>query len=251
MFAVIKKKHLLALFAVFTSVVVITVCVTVFTVSAEKKLLPIYSTDSADQVAISFDASWGSDKTKSIVDICCSYGIKPTFFLTGIWIDANEEMAKYIHEHDIEIANHSEHHYSMKGLDRKKLNEEIDSTNEKIKKITGSMPKLFRPPFGDYDNALIETLESKQMYCIQWSVDSLDWKGLSADEIVSRVLKSVEGGSIVLFHNNSDHIVEALPRIIEGIMAKGLKLVEVGSLIYKDNYKIDSQGKQIRTNVGN
>lgn len=250
MFAVIRKKHLITLLAVFTAVVIVTVCVTVFTVSAEKKQLPIYSTDSEGCVAISFDASWGSDKTKSIVDICCSYGVKPTFFLTGIWIDANEEMAKYIHEHDIEIGNHSEHHYSMKGLDRKKLNEEIDITNQKIEKITGKMPELFRPPFGDYDNALIETLNSKHMYCIQWSVDSLDWKGLSAEIILTRVLKSVKGGSIVLFHNNSDHIVEALPKIIEGILAKGLKLVDVGSLIYKDNYKIDSQGKQIRTNNG-
>lgn len=246
MFAVIKKKHLIIVATLLIAVILSGVLVTTFTVSAQKKLLPIYYTDDDVRVAISFDAAWGSDKTRRIVDILNEYGVKATFFLTGFWIDANPEALKYIYDHGIEIGNHSENHYNMSGLGVGDLNKEIDSVNEKIKAVTGYQPQLFRAPFGDYNNALLKVLDSKGMYCIQWNVDSLDWKGLSAKELKERVLPNVKGGSIVLFHNNSDHIVEALPDIIEGILSKGLKLVSIGDLIYKDNYTIDNTGKQQR-----
>ena len=244
MFAVFSKKQIIGFVAVLVSVVIAGAGITAITVSAEKKMLPVYYTDREDAVSISFDAAWGSDKTKSIVDICAEYGIKATFFLTGFWIDANPDMVKYIYENGFEIGNHSENHYNMSGLSRKKVDEEIESVNTKINALTGTTPKLFRPPFGDYNNTLIKAINEKKMFCIQWNVDSLDWKGLSGDEIIARVLPKIESGSIVLFHNNSDHIVEALPKIIEGIFAKGLKIVTIGELIYQENYSIDNNGKQ-------
>lgn len=246
MFAVIKKKHLIALVAILCLVVISSVLFGTMTVSAQKKLLPIYCTDDEMKVAISFDAAWGSDKTRRIVDILNDYGVNATFFLTGFWIDANLDALEYIHEHGIEIGNHSENHYNMSGLSKDAQEREIESVNEKIKAVTGFQPQLFRAPFGDYNNSLLTELDKKGMYCIQWDVDSLDWKGLTATELKERVLPNVKGGSIVLFHNNSDHIVEALPDIIEGILSKGLKLVSVGELIYKDNYTIDNTGKQQR-----
>lgn len=247
MFAVVKKNHLIAIIALVLVVVFSLTTVTVITVAAEKKMLPIYCTDDNERVAISFDAAWGSDKTKRIVDICSEYGIRATFFLTGFWIDANQDALRYIYEHGFEIGNHSENHYNMSGLSKEKQKQEITSVNEKIKAVTGTDPILFRAPFGDYNNKLLKGIEELNMYCIQWDVDSLDWKGLSADELINRVVPKVKNGSIVLFHNNSDHIVEALPAIIEGIMSKGYSLVSIGDLIYKDNYSIDSNGKQYKT----
>lgn len=246
MFAVITKKQLALFISVIVVIVVFSAGITLITVSAEKKLIPIYYTDRQDSVSISFDAAWGSDKTKRIVDCCLEYGIKTTFFLTGFWIDANPEMVKYINDAGFEIGNHSENHYNMSGLSKSKVDQEIESVNTKIYNLTGVMPTLFRPPFGDYNNTLIKSLNDKNMYCIQWNVDSLDWKGLSAKEIEDRVLSKIEGGSICLFHNNSDHIVEALPNIIEGIFTKGLKIVPIGELIHKNGFTIDSNGKQIK-----
>ena len=82
------------------------------------------------------------------------------------------------------------------------------------------------------------------LYTIQWSVDSLDWKGISARDICERVQKA-ESGDIILCHNNSDHIVEALPLIFEAMKLKNLKFCPIGELIYKENYYIDNSGKQI------
>ena len=82
------------------------------------------------------------------------------------------------------------------------------------------------------------------MIAVQWDVDSLDWKGISGAEIIKRVVGKVKSGSIILCHNNSDHILDALPTILDELAAKGYKFVTVGELLYKDDYTIDAQGVQ-------
>ena len=82
-------------------------------------------------------------------------------------------------------------------------------------------------------------------YTIQWNVDSLDWKDLSADEIRRRVMSEVTSGSIVLFHNAAKHTPEALPAIIQDLQAQNYTIVPVSEIILKDNFKIDSTGKQV------
>ena len=115
-----------------------------------------------------------------------------------------------------------------------------------IKAVTGEEVTLFRPPYGDYDDLLIETAERLGLYTIQWDVDSLDWKNLSAAEIAARVTSGVKNGSIVLFHNNGLHTAEALPAVIADLKEKGFTFVRIDDLIYKDGYYIDADGRQIK-----
>ena len=82
------------------------------------------------------------------------------------------------------------------------------------------------------------------MYTV-WESDSLDWKGISAEEISSRVLSKVQPGSIVLFHNAAEHTPEALAGIIETLQADGYTIVPISELIYTGDYTIDSTGCQI------
>ena len=124
-----------------------------------------------------------------------------------------------------------------------------EDCNKKIEAAGAPRPILFRPPYGDYNNCVVETTNELGMHCIQWDVDSLDWKGLTAEQILTRVKSGVKNGSIILFHNNSDHIVDALPVIIQGLKDKGLKLVTVEELIYYENYYVDHTGKQIKNNT--
>lgn len=89
------------------------------------------------------------------------------------------------------------------------------------------------------------------MKTIQWSVDSLDWKGLDTDEIVKRVTDKTECGSIILFHNDIKNTPDALDRILTGLEKKGYSFVTVSELIYDGDYKIDSAGKQIKNAAAN
>ena len=103
---------------------------------------------------------------------------------------------------------------------------------------------FFRPPFGDYNDTLINVASNLGLKTIQWDVDTLDWKGISAGEILARVKQSTKNGSIILCHNNSDHILEALPLMIEYLKSEGYKMVKISELVYSDSYVIDGNGLQ-------
>ena len=87
------------------------------------------------------------------------------------------------------------------------------------------------------------------LYTIQWDVDSLDWKDLTAADIASRIVERVKSGSIILCHNNGLHTAEALPIVFDTLRARGFEFVPIGELIYKDNYTIDATGRQFPSDV--
>ena len=93
----------------------------------------------------------------------------------------------------------------------------------------------------------MDVAEGLNLKTIQWDVDSLDWKGLSAGEITKRVTTKVKNGSIILMHNNSDHVLDGVRMILDRLKLQGYKVTSVGELIYQDNYSIDRNGVQ-RTN---
>lgn len=166
------------------------------------KRLPIYSVETEEKkIAISFDAAYGDQYTPQILDILDGYNVKTTFFLVGFWIDKYGEVLEEIHRRGHEIGNHSTTHPQMSKLTVEEIKKELETTAEKIKAVTGKDPILFRPPFGDYNNKVIETAQQLGYYSIQWDVDSLDWKEFGVEPVVDRVLKRVNNGSIVLFHN--------------------------------------------------
>lgn len=217
-------------------------------VAATRKI-PIYCVERSDDcVALTFDAAWGADKTERILDICKAHDVKVTFFLVGFWSEKYPQLVERIFNEGHAIGTHSETHPKMTTLSVAKQAEELNSSIKKITDVTHGNVKLFRPPFGDYNNSVIETASGMGLFTVQWSVDSLDWKGLSGRDVAARVLKA-KSGDIILCHNNSDHITDALPVIIQGLKDKGLKLVTVEELIYYDNYYIDHTGKQIKNDI--
>lgn len=219
----------------------------VLTVSGANRRLPIYSVQTEEKkIAISFDAAWGDTYTSQILDILDQYNVKTTFFLVGFWVDKYPEKVKEINNRGHEIGNHSSTHPHMSQLSKEQITTELNETGEKIKGITGKSPHLFRPPFGDYNNLLIETAEENGYYTIQWDVDSLDWKEIGCMQVVDRVVRNVKNGSIVLFHNNSEYVLEYLPPILEKLKADGYEIVPIGELIITDNYFMDHTGKQCR-----
>lgn len=211
---------------------------------SERRKVPVYCVERDDnRVAISFDAAWGADKTQKIMDICDDYGVKATFFLVGFWMEKYPEMVAQIAARGFEIGTHSATHPQMSKLSAEQCRQELTSSCQQIFQLTGNPVVFFRPPFGDYDNKLLTACENLGLIAVQWSVDSLDWKGLSARQIAQRVQKA-QSGDVVLCHNNSDHIVEALPLIFEWAKLKGLQFCPVGQVVYTQNYQIDANGRQ-------
>jgi len=211
------------------------------------RLVPIYGVQTEEKkVALTFDAAWGADKTSKIVEILKENDVGGTFFLVGFWSEKYADKIKEIDEAGITIGTHSNTHPKMSTLSEAQIRKELTISSELIEKVTNKKVKYFRPPFGDYNDTLISTASSLGLKTIQWTVDTLDWKGISANEILSRVKKDVSNGSIILMHNNSDNIVEALPLIISYLKSEGYKMVNIDELVYDDNYTINNNGLQIK-----
>jgi polysaccharide deacetylase family sporulation protein PdaB len=210
----------------------------VFTV--QEPLVPIYAVETGEKkVSISFDAAWGSELTSDILTILDEYDVKTTFFLVKFWIEKYPEETKLIAAKGHEIGNHSATHPHMNTLSREEIYQELLETNRLIERLVGKTPRLFRPPFGEYNNSLITVVEELDMKTIQWSVDSLDWQDPSPGEIVDRVLELIEPGAIVLFHNNAQNTPSALRPILKHLREEGYQIVPISELIYWDDYYID------------
>ncbi len=248
----VKAKQITAIISlvlVFVMLAVVTSATTSYRVyfGHASRLVPIYSVKTDEKkVALTFDAAWGSDKTSQIIKILKDEGLEGTFFLVGFWVEANPDKVKEIDEAGFDIGTHSNTHPKMSTLSNSQVTNELVTSCELITNITGKKIRFFRPPYGDYNNQLITCASNLGLQTIQWDVDSLDWKGLSASQILTRIETSVKNGSIILCHNNADHIVEALPLIIKYLKSQNYKIVKLSELVYESDYTIDNNGLQIK-----
>ena len=245
----LTKRDILAAMGAF---LIATTALTLGGITADKALtaaatpreIPIYSVETDEKkVAISFDAAWGNEQTEELLQILEKYKVKATFFLVGDWVDKYPESVKDISAKGHDVENHSDTHAHLPNLSLDDMRNEITACNEKITALTGKCPTLFRPPYGDYNNDVVNTTKDLDMYCIQWDVDSLDWKDLSASEITQRVTSKLQPGSIVLLHNGAKNTPAALPSIIEGIRAQGYELVPISELVPQGDYTTDHEGR--------
>ena len=186
--------------------------------------------------------------TDKLLETMQKHGVKCTFFAVEFWVEKYPEYAKKIIDNGHELGTHSKTHPYMSKLSKEQIKEELTSSSLAIERVTGVKPILFRPPYGDYNNTLVETAKELSLYTIQWDVDSLDWKNLSAQEIALRIINGAKEGSIILCHNNGLHTAEALPMIFSTLHNRGYEFVPIGELIYKDNFSIDHTGKQYSLN---
>ena len=210
--------------------------------------LPIYSVERDDnKISISFDCAYGADKTLKLLEVLDEYEVKCTFFCVEFWVAKFPDMVKEIVSRGHEIGTHSKTHPKMSTLSISDIENELSSSVSQIEKLTGQKVTLFRAPFGDYDNEVIETAQKLGLYTIQWDVDSLDWKEVTVNSIVNRITTKTKSGSIILCHNNGDNTDKALPYVLAGLKQKGFKFVKISDLIYKNNYKINPFGTQIKT----
>ena len=209
------------------------------------RLLPVYSVEREDKhVSLTFDCAWGVEHTDAILDALGEANVSATFFCVQFWAEEHPDYLKKISEAGHEVGTHSATRPKMSTLSEEGIRAELTTSARAITEVTGRPVTLFRPPFGDYNNAVIQTSLSLGLMPVQWDVDSLDWQDLSAGEITERVVKQARSGSIILCHNNGLNTAEAVPVIIDTLRARGYTFVPVGELVYRENYTIDQTGRQ-------
>ena len=214
--------------------------------------LPIYSVETEEKkVALSFDAAWGNEDTQQILDILKKQDVHVTLFMTGEWVEKFPEDVKKIYEAGHDLGNHSATHPNMSQLSSEQCQEELQKVHTKVKELTGVDMNLFRPPYGDYNDTVIQSATACGYYTIQWDVDSLDWKDYGVDSIIDTVVnhKNLQNGSIILCHNGAKYTAAALESLIIGLKEKGYEIVPVSELIYREDYHLDVTGRQIKNGL--
>ena len=143
------------------------------TAAASTRQLPIYCVQRDQKmVAISFDAAWGNEDTQQLIDIMERYNVTATFFVVGEWVDKYPESVKALSDAGHEVMNHSDSHAHMSQLSSTEIVADLNACSDKIEAVTGVRPTLVRPPYGEYDDHVINAIRSMGLEPIQWDVDS-------------------------------------------------------------------------------
>ena len=253
MFLVVNKDRIISVFVAVCTVFVLFLMTTLFAKMPEKtvetastkKQLPVYSVNINEaNIALTINCAWNADDIDLILQTLEKQQVKVTFFMVGDWIEKNEDAAKKIHEAGHELANHSYSHPHVNNLSYDENVEQIKKCSDLIQKITGNSSTLYRGPYGEYNDTVIQAAKDNNHITIQWSIDTLDYNSLTGEQMWERIEPKLENGSIILMHNGTENTATSLDMLITKIKEKGYNIVKVSELIYKENYTIDNNGVQ-------
>lgn len=252
MFVMTMTKRKLIRAVMFVLVLVTGIAIGVFAIlssidtGAENVKLPIYNVKRTDnKISITFDCAWANSNTDELISILSEADVKATFFVTGEFADKYADDIKKLSDAGHEIANHSDKHPHIKGMNVNDLIADTKECSRKIKMITGNAPTLYRAPYGEYDDKAITTLFGMGLSVIQWNKDSIDWDKPTPEIIIERTTKNISGGSILLFHNDLENTAQALPTVLKSLKEQGFEFCTVSELLLEGDYTIDPNGMMI------
>ena len=191
---------------------------------------------SRPMIAITFDDG-PSISTMQVLDVFEAHGERATFFVIGGRIDGFYEIIERMHRNGFEVLGHSWSHPHLTLIPEEEIANEILLPHEIIEDIIGPIPRMFRPPFGEYDRTVREVAGSLDFAIIHWSVCAEDFgvignPGPDSGEVVNRVLRDIQDGDIVLLHDMHPPTVIAIERLVPELIAMGYQLVTVSELFY-------------------
>ncbi len=186
-------------------------------------------------LALTFDDGPHATQTAQILAVLQKYGVKATFFPIGENVRAHPELVKTASLQGHEIGNHTYSHCKVSALSEEELQGEILRTEFLLQDLCGVTPTVFRPPGGDITGEAVELVNSLGYRYVLWSwrVDTRDWASVSVESVVNTVLKGVEDGSVILFHDyvaGKSPTAEALEILIPKLKARGYQFVTVSDL---------------------
>jgi peptidoglycan/xylan/chitin deacetylase (PgdA/CDA1 family) len=140
-------------------------------------------------------------------------------------------VAKKVAEAGHEIGNHSMTHPQLNRLPAEKVEWEIGQTQENIIQATGFTPVWFRPPYGAFRTDQGPTAASRGLGVVWWTVDPRDWAEPGIPKVTDAILKGTVPGSIILTHDIHKPTVEALPAILDELLARGFEFTNISGFL--------------------
>ena len=173
---------------------------------------------------------WGTEYVQPYLELFKQEGVKVTFFLGGIWAKDNAQLIKAMQADGHEIGNHGYNHKLPTHISSDETRKEISTTDTIITEITGTKPKLYAPPAGDFNKETLKTARSLGYKTIMWSIDTIDWRDKDTEKIQNRVMKNLKPGAFVLMHPTANTL-EALKSMISQIKEQGYTFKTVSEML--------------------
>ncbi|OPA76826.1 chitooligosaccharide deacetylase [Paenibacillus selenitireducens] len=198
---------------------------------------------SPERVALTFDDAPDDHFTPLVLDVLKKYDVKATFFVVGNRAEEHPEMIQRMIREGHTLGNHSYSHPNFPMISDASFQQEVLKTNQIIQKLTGKNLCFIRPPYGNISEDQIKWLASQHIKIINWNVDSLDWTGLTADQVKTNIMSNLTSGAIVLQHaaggvgEDLTGTVDALPQIITELRDKQIDMVTVPELLHQSAYR--------------
>lgn len=193
--------------------------------------------ENSNAIALTFDDGPVAEKTQRILEILKSKNVQASFFCIGKNVAANEDLFKQIHDQGHLIGNHTYNHGKFFDLlPAKDVAEELVKTDNAIQSVIKHKPKFFRPPYGVTNPSIAKALTNGLYYVIGWSVRSFDTVIKDKNKLFNRVTRNLKSGDIVLFHDYCEVTIEILPKFIDHVSSRGLKIVRLDQLLNVDPY---------------
>jgi len=182
-------------------------------------------------VALTFDDGPDPVHTPAVLDTLAAEGVRATFFVVGEKVVAHPDLIARIVGDGHELGNHTYSHPYLPLRRSHTVADELARTDDAIARITGTVPRLARPPYGGRSPRNVRAFVRAGKQLVLWDVNSFDWKGKPAEHVADRVLTRVRPGSIVLMHDVCAHTPAALRLIIGGLRSRDYALDTVSAAL--------------------
>ena len=187
------------------------------------------SEDAGKRIALTFDDGPHPRYTVKLLDGLKERGVKATFFVTGANVSKYPEIVERMYKEGHLIGNHTFHHIQLTAANGEQFREEIVSTNEAIREITGEDTEYIRPPYGSWNKKYEEELN---MFPVLWTIDPLDWCSANADGVTRKVLTKARENAIILMHDSYASTVTAALRVVDELQEQGYEFVTVDEILF-------------------
>ncbi|QDY80469.1 polysaccharide deacetylase family protein [Streptomyces qinzhouensis] len=185
------------------------------------------------EIALTFDDGPDPAHTREVLDLLARYGVHATFFCVGLHVNALPDEVRRIVDAGHSLGNHTWSHPFLPDLTARQFRLQIDRTADAFDRAVGSVPTVFRPPYGCRTPEMLSELLAGGLTLALWDVDSWDWAGPGPEKITRTVLDHVRPGSMILMHDGGGDRrqgVEALPAVLEGLLEQDYRFVSADTL---------------------
>ncbi|MDD2497985.1 MAG: polysaccharide deacetylase family protein [Desulfitobacteriaceae bacterium] len=193
------------------------------------------NSEQGKKVALTFDDGPYPTWTAEYLKVLQEYQAIATFFLVGKRVEWYPDLAQKIIAHGCEIGSHSYEHGRLTEFLEEEVQKDFQKTVDVIKKVTGQELGLFRPPYGAYNNLVVDVAQSFGQTPVNWNVDPRDWDTNDAQAVANRVISKVTDGAVVVMHEGRESTLKAIPIIIDGLRTRGFELVAVSELMNEND----------------